>query len=574
MPGATEHDYCQRNTSGAGVNLNRENGSNTNEDLIHQIQTSKGGARGSKGKTKKKDLPKWIEVDADSSEKPPVIWDDVEPELGEIQTPIDYFRYFFDTDILDSMVNQSNLYSVQKDPNKPLNMSKNELEQFLGICVGMSIYRLPRSRMFWAKNTNVEKVSSVMSRNRWEEIKRNIHCNDNANILPVGHPDRDKLFKVRPLIDHFQAKFQALPKPQMLCVDEQIVPFKGKSGLKQYNPKKPYKWGYKLFILCDTTGLVHNFEVYTGHIEPVTGAPDLGASSNVVLRMTQVVPKHKGYLVYFDNWFASLRLFTTLAQDGIGALGTIQKERFPGLTFPSDSEMKQNGRGSLVEVEVNFEGVDVRALKWLDNRGVTIASTFESAMPVSQITRFDRSSKRNVDVPCPRMIKTYNKFMGGVDLLNGLIAYYRIKIRSKKYYLRLIFHFVDMAIVNGWLRYRNDCHRRNLPKKYIVDLLEFKSEIFSALCREGKDSERKRGRPSYDRVDADYEQKKHRGPAKPIPCFNERRDGIGHWPIATGDRQRCKKPGCKGQSTIKCGKCQVHLCLTKERNCFTSTFHI
>lgn len=38
-----------------------------------------------------------------------------------------------------------------------------------------------------------------------------------------------------------QAKFQALSNPQMLSVDEQIVPFKGKLGLKQYNPKRPYK---------------------------------------------------------------------------------------------------------------------------------------------------------------------------------------------------------------------------------------------------------------------------------------------------------------------------------------------
>lgn len=502
------------------------------------------------------------------------MWEDVDPPLNEVDSPIDYFRYFFDNETLDNIVTQSNLYSIQQDPNKPLTMTKNELEQFFGIAIGMSIYRLPRSRMYWAKNTNVEKISSIMSRNRWEVIKRNIHCNDNSNMLPIRDPNRDRLFKIRPLVDSMQAKFQALPKPQMLSVDEQIVPFKGKSRLKQYNPKKPYKWGYKLFVLCDSTGLVHNFEVYTGHVEPLAGAPNLGTSSNVVLRMTQHVPRNKGYLVYFDNWFASLHLFSTLANYGIGALGTIQQGRFPGLTFPLDADMKKLGRGSMVELEVNFDGIDVRAVKWMDSRGVTLASTFESAVPVSNVKRFDRTTNRNIEVPCPRMIRTYNKFMGGVDLLNGLIAYYRIKIRSKKYYLRLIFHFVDMACVNGHLMYRNDCKRRNFPKKDILDLLDFKSEIFSALCKQGKDNPRKRGRPSTDTVDAEHEAKKHRGPAKPIPNFPERKDKVGHWPLATGDRQRCKKPGCTGQSTIMCGKCQVNLCLTKERNCFSSSFHI
>lgn len=130
-----------------------------------------------------------------------------------------------------------------------------------------------------------------------------------------------------------------------------------------------------------------------------------------------------------------------------------------------------------------------------------------------------------------------------------------------------------MAVVNGWLLYRRDCKIQKIAEKDVMDLLAFKTDVHEALCRQGKDIYKKRGRPSTNRVDADYEIKKHRGPTKQIPCFNTRRDGIGHWPIATGDRQRCKRPSCNGQSTIKCGKCEVHLCLTKERNCFAE-FHI
>ena len=38
-----------------------------------------------------------------------------------------------------------------------------------------------------------------------------------------------------------------------------MVPFKGASSLKQYIPKKPHKWGYKLFIWADNEGLVYDF---------------------------------------------------------------------------------------------------------------------------------------------------------------------------------------------------------------------------------------------------------------------------------------------------------------------------
>jgi len=57
-----------------------------------------------------------------------------------------------------------------------------------------------------------------------------------------------------------------------------MVPFKGRSSLKQFVPKKPHKWGYKIFMLCDTRGMVHNFEIYTGKIMPVEGYPDLRAT--------------------------------------------------------------------------------------------------------------------------------------------------------------------------------------------------------------------------------------------------------------------------------------------------------
>ena len=38
---------------------------------------------------------------------------------------------------------------------------------------------------------------------------------------------------------------------QKLCIDEQMVPFKGASSIKQYIPSKPNKWDYKIFVLAD-----------------------------------------------------------------------------------------------------------------------------------------------------------------------------------------------------------------------------------------------------------------------------------------------------------------------------------
>lgn len=132
------------------------------------------------------------------------------------------------------------------------------------------------------------------------------------------------------------------------------------------------------------------------------------------------------------------------------------------------------GRGSVIEkCHVKPETGEVRAIKWMDNRGVVVVTTFESAYPLTNVTRFEKKEKKVISVPCPRAIITYNKFMGGVDLIDGLVAYYRIDLRSRKYYMRIFYHFLDMAVVNGWLIYRRDCHANGIQKKDILDLLGF-----------------------------------------------------------------------------------------------------
>ena len=87
----------------------------------------------------------------------------------------------------------------------------------------------------------------------------------------------------------------------MISIDEQMIPFKRKSFLKQYIPSKPYKWGYKVFMVCDRTGLPLNFEIYTGKTNHVPGWPDAGANGNVVIKLAQILDPHANHLLYFDN---------------------------------------------------------------------------------------------------------------------------------------------------------------------------------------------------------------------------------------------------------------------------------
>ena len=55
------------------------------------------------------------------------------------------------------------------------------------------------------------------------------------------------------MVDYLREKFQKIPMMQSLCVDEQIVPFKGHCAIKRYMPNKPHKWGYNFLFWLTAT---------------------------------------------------------------------------------------------------------------------------------------------------------------------------------------------------------------------------------------------------------------------------------------------------------------------------------
>nr|CAH7738844.1 unnamed protein product [Callosobruchus chinensis] len=203
---------------------------------------------------------------------------DLPSTILELETPLQFFKFLFPDSLIEYITEQTNLYSVQQRPNKPANIKVHEITQFIGITIYMSIIQLPSTRLYWNSTIGHPAVSSVMSCNRFEEIKRFLHFNNNENIIERGQPGYDRLFKIRPFLDQIKSRLLEVPKEEFLAVDEQIVPTKARSDLKQYNPKKPHKWGYKNFVLSGISGFSYDFDLYAGSqsnsIPP--RAPDLG----------------------------------------------------------------------------------------------------------------------------------------------------------------------------------------------------------------------------------------------------------------------------------------------------------
>ena len=113
-----------------------------------------------------------------------------------------------------------------------------------------------------------------------------------------------------------------------------------------------------------------------------------------------------------------------------------------------DKDLTKKGRRAFEELVSPEETKDICYVKWHDNKNVNLVSNFARASPVTRVERFDNKQKKIIEVPCPDIVQKYNKSMGGVDLADSLIALYRISLRSKKYYMRLIFHMLDIPVLS------------------------------------------------------------------------------------------------------------------------------
>ncbi|RXM35176.1 PiggyBac transposable element-derived protein 3 [Acipenser ruthenus] len=166
-----------------------------------------------------------------------------------------------------------------------------------------------------------------------------------------------------------------------------MVPFKGRNRLKQYLPSKPKKWGYKILVLAGSDGVPHNLEIYTGRVVQPPELADVGASGNIVLLLAQPIPKQEKYKLFFDNWFTSVPLVLTLAQQGIHCTGTVRGNRLPGVNLMCDAELKRAGRGSFEQKMAMVGETTLHVVKWYDNRSVTLLSDYTGAHPVTEVDR-------------------------------------------------------------------------------------------------------------------------------------------------------------------------------------------
>ena len=485
-------------------------------------------------------------------------------------TAKDFFELFFDSTIMDMLVKQTNLNAERKRAGgqhrgKWHDVTVMELKAFIGLSFITGILRLPTLSMYWQKHQSLIDVpafNEVMPRDRFFQINRYLHVCDEEEKDP-----NDKLYKIRPLLklinENYAAKYDM---GKEISIDESLIPYKGRLSFRQFIPSKRARFGIKTWVKADASnGYVSQFVVYTGR--------DASADTKIPLA-TRVVQKlmepnlHMNHHLYVDNFYSSPDLFLWLNDRGVQACGTVRKNR---LGFPHELYF---GRGRHQRGSSNFlTKPPLLAQSWYDSKEVYFLSTihegkYPATVPADQQSVIRKGPNGPMNVVCPPLLHDYNKYMGGVDLVDNVLKHYSCWRKTRRWYRRILFYIVEVSANNAYVL-------ENFVSPHIVQgkekrgILQFRLDLAQQLIApfQQVNIPRSVGRPRVAEEERLINTGAHHPALTPGAANNKNCQVCSH---RVREELRIQYPHLKAserprqhirRSNVWCTKCKVHLCL-------------
>jgi hypothetical protein len=166
----------------------------------------------------------------------------------------------------------------------------------------MGINKLPKIRSYWDSNLFLGNAGfkTTMPSKRFQILNKYFHISDPRQENPT---------------------------------DEGLIKFNGRLSFKQYMPKKPNKFGIKIWMLADSeTYFMPRFQVYLGKQQNAENADENYAEEARGLGFKVVdflgKPDYNTYRhFYFDNYFSSVPLLKHLLENETYACSTLHHNR-------------------------------------------------------------------------------------------------------------------------------------------------------------------------------------------------------------------------------------------------------
>ncbi|ETL32574.1 hypothetical protein L916_14868 [Phytophthora nicotianae] len=283
----------------------------------------------------------------------------------------------------------------------------------------------------------------------------------------------DRAWKIRKLVEVLQRTLlRGYVAPSHLAFDEAVLPSRSSfNKMRVYMKDKPHKWGTKLFMLCSAvSAYCIRFEVYCGQKQHASDAhkPYMKSGPAAVVRnlLAAFGPdarKQGMRLVVIDRFYTSVALAIQLLLLGFNCVGTVMTNRWgylEGVVEKTKTRPPMITRGSFKVVLLSSTGGSLELDRVVQQNGPT-----------------------QEEVPCPRVVKDYHAYMGGVDVHDELRSQrfsLQRALRFRKYYKSLALGLIDLTIVSGYIVHK--AFHKNKQSRLLTHA-KYMKKLHIQLCR-------------------------------------------------------------------------------------------
>ncbi|XP_047141066.2 piggyBac transposable element-derived protein 4-like [Hydra vulgaris] len=398
------------------------------------------------------DEPNWIKIDGYKASSAKFEGNPgPDPSFLVNSSPLTIFEAFVTDDLVDLIVEQSNLFAVQYLKNNVIKgrsrvqkwtpLVRADIRLYIAFILYRGILWKPTNAMYFSTNPlfDTPLIRKVLSFDKFCLIEKFLHFVDNSS-LPIHSC---KKAKIEPIYDYLVNKFKTLYIPNKnISIDESLLLWKGHLSWKQYIPSKRSRFGMKSFALCESaTGYIWNCFLYTGKEMTDGFALDMHkykyqATKIVIMLMDNLIGN--GYCLHVDNWYTSYEICKVLLDHNTDCIGTLRINR---KQLPQDIK---NAKIKTGDTLVRFDTkTNIMCTKWKDKKDVHMLSTCVQ----NDTVVVNRAGKeKNI----PLVIHEYNKNMGGVDRSDQMLTTYESeRKRVKKWYKKIFMHLISVSAFNA-----------------------------------------------------------------------------------------------------------------------------
>ena len=351
------------------------------------------------------------------------------------------FRLFITEEIVLIIVKQTNERArktisdwMEQNPGKTWKWKEtnaDEIWAFIGLLILGGVQRSQNEDLneLWSMNNGRPIFRATMSKNRMNSLLR--FCRFDDRVTRATRMQDNRLAPISDLWEMFLARLQICYIPGgALTVDEQLIPTRGRCKFRQYMPKKPAKYGIKVFWCCDSeTSYPLNGKVYIGREAAAANVSSKTGTKELV--ETLVKPwVNGGRSVTTDNYFTSVYLANDLLKVQTTLVGTVRKNR-PEIPPELASTRQRLAHSSIF----CFDGL-LTLVSYVPKKGrqVTLLSSMHHDTTVSE-----EAHKK------PEIISYYNKTKGGVDHMDQMVRNYSCRRKINRWPMTFFFNMVDVA---------------------------------------------------------------------------------------------------------------------------------